>query len=88
MDEKEVLTIFEKRILYRRISQVLLIIGALLTLHHLLGVKILGGIMIIGGIILNLVFWKCPVCKKYLPMRAMSGSIKYCQGCGAKLQQP
>lgn len=47
-------------------------------------VAVLGLLIIVAGAAIQLIFWRCPSCGRYLG-RSTFGDIEYCPHCGAPL---
>lgn len=47
-------------------------------------VAVLGLVLIVAGVVVQLIFWRCPSCGRYLG-RPHFGSMNYCPHCGAPL---
>lgn len=78
-------------LLLRRISLICLfssiIISIIGSIFNSIVMGIIGGTLLLNYVLMSLIFWKCPFCKKRLPMRF---DIKYvdevlCPYCEANL---
>ena len=72
----------------RFVSNVLFGVGILVMLigqgvENIL-VAVLGLLIIVAGAAVQLIFWRCPSCGRYLG-RSTFGDIEYCPHCGAPL---
>ena len=66
---------------------ILVLIGVLVGENYdLLGkiIAILGMCGLIGDLIFYLIFWKCPYCYSFLPIKMFG--MKYCPYCGTDLE--
>lgn len=90
MDIEDILRKFQRALIFRQISQVLLFLGALAAfiLRDVQSIvpSIILFITIVLAVLLNIIFWRCPACGKLLPLREFTGKIVHCQSCGTRLR--
>lgn len=90
MNDDEVFKRFSALCYARRIAYVLIIIGVILlsgvSYSNSLTRLIVGIILIASGAIIELIYWRCPVCGKIMPFRETTEKITYCINCGKRLK--
>lgn len=94
MDNNQVQNAFRYKVKQVKYAFFISIIGVALIMFGTVNAFISGNIIIqsmgivlfIGGIVVNIIAWRCPVCKKLLPNRQSVKNINYCSNCNARLK--
>lgn len=90
VDLDEVFKRYQRALKYRRLSQALIVIGIAVSLYQEVNHRVrplaAAFIFIGAAIAINLIYWKCPVCERRLPLRESHNNFECCPHCGTRLR--